>query len=84
MKCRDREQQNIAVMVFVSLIVYFLKKTRAVCPNINPMMLCAHIRDVNCAASYFYVDRVITFSPHNGMDLAKICISKMVYSFTCV
>ena len=22
----------------------------------------------------------MTFSPHKGMDLAKICISKMVYS----
>ena len=32
--------------------MYFLKTTRVVCPKINPMMLCAHIRDVNYAASY--------------------------------
>ena len=25
-------------------------------------------------------DRVMTFYSHKGMDLAKICISKMVYS----
>ena len=24
-------------------------------------------------------DRVMTFSPHKGMDLAKICVRKMVY-----
>ena len=24
-------------------------------------------------------DRVMTFCPHKGMDLAKICISNMVY-----
>ena len=24
----------------------------------------------------------MTFSPHKGMDLAKICISKMVYCIT--
>ena len=28
-------------------------------------------------------DGVMTFSPHKGMDLAKICISKMVYSAYC-
>ena len=33
-----------------SPIVYFLKTTRAVCPNINPIMLCTHVCDVNYAA----------------------------------
>ena len=28
-------------------------------------------------------DRAMAFSPHKGMDLAKICISKMVY-FSCI
>ena len=27
-------------------------------------------------------DRVMTLSPHKGMDLAKMCISKMVYWFS--
>ena len=35
-----------------SPIVYFLTTTRAVCPNINPIMLCAHVCDVNYAACY--------------------------------
>ena len=33
-------------------IVYFLTTTRAVCPNINPIMLCAHVCDVNYAVCY--------------------------------
>ena len=36
-----------------SPIVYFLTKTLAVCPNINPTMLCAHVCDVNYAACYW-------------------------------
>ena len=35
-----------------SSIVYFLTTTRAVCPNINPIMLCTHVCDVNYAACY--------------------------------
>ena len=35
-----------------SPIVYFLMTTRAVCPNINPTMLCAHVCDVNYAVCY--------------------------------
>ena len=35
-----------------SPIVYFLMTTRAVCPNINPTMLCAHVCDVNHAVCY--------------------------------
>ena len=35
-----------------SPIVYFLSTTNAVCPNINPIMLCAHVCDVNYAACY--------------------------------
>ena len=33
--------------------MYFLKTTRAVCPNINPIMLCTHACDVNYAACSF-------------------------------
>ena len=36
-----------------SLIVYFLMTTRAVCPNINPTTLCAHVCDVNYAVCYY-------------------------------
>ena len=35
-----------------SSIVYFLTTTRAVYPNINPIMLCVHVCDVNYAACY--------------------------------
>ena len=64
-KYREREQQNIAVVVFVSQIVYFRKETRAVCPNINPMMICVYDRDVNYLAPYaqqihrYWADKII-------------------------
>ena len=35
-----------------SPIVYFLTTTRAVCPNIHPIILCTHVCDVNYAACY--------------------------------
>ena len=35
-----------------SPIVYFLTTMNAVCPNINPLMLCAHVCVVNYAACY--------------------------------
>ena len=41
--------------VVSSSIVYFLTTMRAVCPNINPIMLCAHICDVNFAVCYWIV-----------------------------
>ena len=38
--------------VVSSPIAYFLKTTRAVCPNTNPIMFCTHVCDVNYAACY--------------------------------
>ena len=35
--------------------------------------------NVFCSINEPKFDRVMTFSPHKGMDLAKICITKMVY-----
>ena len=32
--------------------MYFLTTLLAVCPNINPTILCAHVCDVNYAARY--------------------------------
>ena len=40
-----------------SPIVYFLTTTRAVCPNINPIMLCAHVCDVNYAMCHCSINR---------------------------
>ena len=34
--------------------MYFLVTTNAVCPNINPIMLCVHVCDVNYVACYYY------------------------------
>ena len=46
------ERWGFLFSVVSSTIVYFLKTTRAVCPNINPIMLCTHVCDVNYAACY--------------------------------
>ena len=46
------ESWGFLFSVVSSPIVYFLKKTRAFCPNINPIMLCTHVCDVNYAACY--------------------------------
>ena len=46
------ERWGFLFSVVSSPIVYFLTTTRAVCPNINPIMLCAHVCDVNYAACY--------------------------------
>ena len=46
------ESWGFLFSVVSSPIVYFLKTTRAVCPNINPIMLCTHVCDVNYAACY--------------------------------
>ena len=46
-----------------SPIVYFLTTTRAVCPNINPIMHCAHVCDVNYAACYCYYWVYICYFP---------------------
>ena len=44
------ERWGFLFSVVSSPIVYFLTTKRAVCPNINPIMLCAHVCDVNYAA----------------------------------
>ena len=46
------ERWGILFSVVSSPIAYFLKTTHAVCPNINPIMLCTHVCDVNYAACY--------------------------------
>ena len=46
------ERWGFLFSVVSSPIVYFFKTTRAVCPNIKPIMLCAHVCDVNYAACY--------------------------------
>ena len=45
------ERWGFLFSVVSSPIVHFLTTTRAVCPNINTIMLCAHVCDVNCAVS---------------------------------
>ena len=47
------ERWGFLFSVVSSPIVYFLKTTHAVCPNINPIMLCTHVCDVNYAACYW-------------------------------
>ena len=46
------ERWGFLFSVVSSPIVYFLKTTRAVCPNINPIMLCTHVCEVNYTACY--------------------------------
>ena len=46
------ERWCFLLSVVSSPVVYFLKTTRAVSPNINPIMLGTHICDVNYAACY--------------------------------
>ena len=46
------ERWGFLFSVVSSPVVYFLKTTRAVCPNINPVVLCTHVCDVNYAACY--------------------------------
>ena len=47
------EKWGFLFSVMSSPIVYFLTILLAVCPNINPTILCAHVCDVNYAACYF-------------------------------
>ena len=47
------ERWDFLFSVMSSPIVYFLTILLAVCPNINPTMLCAHVCDVNYAVCYF-------------------------------
>ena len=46
------ERWGFLFSVMSSPIVYFLTTLLAVCPNINPTILCAHVCDVNYAACY--------------------------------
>ena len=46
------ERYDFLFSVMSSPIVYFLTILLAVCPNINPTILCAHVCDVNYAACY--------------------------------
>ena len=47
------ERWGFLFSVMSSPIVYFLTTLLAVCPNINPTILCAHVCDVNYAACYW-------------------------------
>ena len=47
------ERWGFLFSVMNSPIVYFLKTTCAVCQNINLVMLCMHVCDVNYAACYW-------------------------------
>ena len=49
------ERWGFLISVMSSPIVYFLTTARTVCPNINPIMVCAHVYDDNYAACYFGV-----------------------------
>ena len=49
------ERRGFLLSVVSSPIVYFLKTTRAVCPNINAIMLYTHVCDVNYAVCYNYL-----------------------------
>ena len=55
----DMERSGFLFSVVSSPIVYFLKTRRAVCPNINPIMLCTHVCDVNYAACYYWLYMVL-------------------------
>ena len=46
------ERWGFLFSVMSSPIVYFLTTLLAVCPNINPTILCAHVCDVNYAACF--------------------------------
>ena len=46
------ERWGFLFSVMSSPVVYFLTTLLAVCPNINPTMLCAHVCDVNYAVCY--------------------------------
>ena len=46
------ERWGFLFSVVNSPTVYFLMTTRAVCPNINPVILCTHVCDISYAACY--------------------------------
>ena len=49
------ERWGFLFSVMSSPIVYFLTILLAVCPNINPTILCAHVCDVYYAACYCFL-----------------------------
>ena len=53
--------------------MYFLKTTRAVCPNINPIMHCEYVCDVDYAACY-YISCWIAFNLYLNIYLAILFI----------
>ena len=56
------ERWGFLFSVVSSPIVYFLKTTRVVCPNINPIMLCTHVCDVSYAACYYVVATLLSIN----------------------
>ena len=67
------ERWGFLFSVVSSPIVYFLKTTRAVCPNINPIMLCTHVCDVNYAVCYL-----------RPGDVARRCVSGLFLLVKCL
>ena len=54
LEAREHEHGKMGLLIFCGELSnsVFLMTTRAVCPNINPTMLCAHVCDVNYAVCY--------------------------------
>ena len=57
-----------------SPIVYFLTTTRAVCPNINPIMLCAYVCDVNYAVCYWGAFDINRMADNHNTQLTVMSI----------
>ena len=68
------ERWGFLFSVMSSPIVYFLTILLAVCPNINPTILCAHVCDVNYAACYFSTtrDELRSYLYENVSDLVYL------------
>ena len=63
------ERWGFLFFVVSSPIVYLLRRTRGVCPNINPIMLCTHVCGVNYAACNC---ALIAAGDFNRLDLNSI------------
>ena len=70
------ERWGFLFSVMSSPIVYFLTTLLAVCPNINPTILCAHVYDVNYAACYCTCVRV---SDHTISYQGLLCCQKKLH-----
>ena len=81
------ERWGFLFSVMSSPIVYFLTILLAVCPNINPTILCAHVCDVNYAACYCYklLRRLGAYlSNQNNLftsKISKVVIEAGLFSF---